>query len=160
MPHFKDYYAYTTLYEHWIAKFGLPEIFVTDNGTQFINNDIITLSQFYKIKQNPRTSHAPRTKGLVEGMNRSIQEYLGCIINVNDTKYTEWPTDLRLLQLAYNSQITTTLGLSPYCFRGFQSKTTEANIFHSQILKKRTKKLSTYKRFNLLQFITSYNHKF
>ena len=24
------YYAYTTLYKHWIAKFGLPEILVTD----------------------------------------------------------------------------------------------------------------------------------
>ena len=35
-------YAYTTLYEHWRAKFGLPEIAVTDNGTEFINNEIIT----------------------------------------------------------------------------------------------------------------------
>ena len=41
-PHCNAYYAYTTLYEHWIAKFGLPEILVTDNGTVFINNEIIT----------------------------------------------------------------------------------------------------------------------
>ena len=32
--HCNDYYAYTTLYEHWIAKLGLPEILVTDNGTE------------------------------------------------------------------------------------------------------------------------------
>ena len=63
------------------------------------------------------------------------------------------------ISLAYNSQITTTLGLSPYCFRGFQSKTTEANNVHSQILKKCTRKFSTYKKFNLLQFTTSYKHK-
>ena len=44
VPHCNAYYAYTTLYEHWIAKFGLPEILVTDNGTEFINNEIITLS--------------------------------------------------------------------------------------------------------------------
>ena len=37
VPHCNAYYAYTTLYEHWIAKFGLPEILVTDNGTEFIN---------------------------------------------------------------------------------------------------------------------------
>ena len=43
LPHCHAYYAYTILYEHWIAKFGLPEILVTDNGTEFINNEIITL---------------------------------------------------------------------------------------------------------------------
>ena len=44
VPHCNAYYAYTTLYEHWIAKFELPEILFTDNGTEFINNEIITLS--------------------------------------------------------------------------------------------------------------------
>ena len=43
VPHCNAYYAYTTLYEHWIAKFGLPEIVVTDTGTEFINKEIITL---------------------------------------------------------------------------------------------------------------------
>ena len=65
VPHCNAYYAYTTLYEHWIA-----EILVTDNGTEFINNEIITLCHLYNIKHKPRTSHAPWTKGLVEGMNR------------------------------------------------------------------------------------------
>ena len=112
--HCNAYYAYTTLYEHWIAKFGLPEILVTDNGTEFINNEIITLCHLYNIKHKPRTSHAPWTNGLVEGMNRSLQEYLRCIINGNDTRYTEWSADVKLFPLAYNSQITTTLGMSPY----------------------------------------------
>ena len=40
-------------------------------------------------------------------MNRSIQEYLRCIINGNDTRYTEWSTDVKLFALSYNSQITT-----------------------------------------------------
>ena len=47
-------------------------------------------------------------------MNRSLQEYLRCIINGNNTKYTEWSADVKLFPLAYNSQITTTLGMSPY----------------------------------------------
>ena len=42
--HCNAYFAYTTLYEHWIAKFGLPETVVTENGTEFINNEIIPLS--------------------------------------------------------------------------------------------------------------------
>ena len=47
-------------------------------------------------------------------MNRSLQEYFRCIINGNGTRYTEWSTDVKLFPLSYNSQITTTLGLSPY----------------------------------------------
>ena len=85
----KAHYAYTRLYEHKIANFGLPEIFVTDSGTEFIINEIITLCHLYNIKHQPRTSHAPWSNGLVKGMNRSLQEYLRCIINGNDTKNTE-----------------------------------------------------------------------
>ena len=114
VPHCNAYYAYTTLYEHWIAKLGLREILVTDNGTEFINNEIITLCHLYNIKHKPRTSHAPWTNGLVEGMNCSLQEDLRCIINGNDTRYTEWSTDVKLFTLTYNSQITITLGMSPY----------------------------------------------
>ena len=47
-------------------------------------------------------------------MNRSLQEHLRCIINGNDTRYTECSTDIKLFPLSYNLQITTTLGLSPY----------------------------------------------
>ena len=86
VPPCNAYYAYTTLYDHWIAKFGLREKLVTDNGTEFINYEIITLCHLYNIQHKPRTSHAPWTNGLVEGMNRSFT----------------------------NSHITTTLGMSPY----------------------------------------------
>ena len=89
VPHCNAYYAYTTFYELCISNFGLPEILVTDNGTEFINNEIITLFHLYHIKHKRRTSQAPWTTGLVEGMNRSLQEYLRCIINGNDTRYTE-----------------------------------------------------------------------
>ena len=47
-------------------------------------------------------------------MNRSLQEYLRCIINGNDTRYTECSTDVKLFPVSYNSQFTTTLGLSTY----------------------------------------------
>ena len=114
VPHYNAYYAYTTLYDYWIAKFGLPETLVTDNGTEFIINEIITLCHLHNIKHKPRTSQATWTNGLVEDMNRSLQDYLGCISNGNDTRYTEWSADVKLFRLSYNSQITTTLGMSPY----------------------------------------------
>ena len=47
-------------------------------------------------------------------MNRSFQEYLRYVINGNDTRYTEWSSDVKLFPLFYNSQILTTLEMSPY----------------------------------------------
>ena len=82
----KAYCVNRPLYEHWIAKFGLPEILVTNNGTELINNETITLCQLDNIKHKPRTSHASWANGLVEGTNRSLPEYLRCIVNGNDTK--------------------------------------------------------------------------
>ena len=79
--------AYTTLYEHWKAKFGLPKILVTDNGTNFINSGINRLSHLSNFKYKSRTSHEQWTNGLVNGMNRSFLEYLRCIIN-GDNKNT------------------------------------------------------------------------
>ena len=59
VAHCIAYYAYTTLYEHWIAKFGLSDILVTDSSTEFIIMKIITLCHLYNIRHKPRTSHAP-----------------------------------------------------------------------------------------------------
>ena len=83
VPHYNAFYAYTTFYEHWVAEFGY-ETPVTDKGTEFINNELITLCHLYKIKHEPSTIHAPWTNGLVEGMNRSLQN----ILDVSLTKIT------------------------------------------------------------------------
>ena len=114
VPHSFTFYAYTTLYENWISKFGLPEIIVTDNGIEFINIEIIKLCHLYNSKHKSRPSHSPWTNGLDKAINRSLQEYLSCIINGNETQYTEWSADVKLFPLSYKSQITTTLGMSPY----------------------------------------------
>ena len=50
VAHCNAYCAYTLLYEHSIAKTGLPETIVTDNGTEFKNNEIITLCHLYNLK--------------------------------------------------------------------------------------------------------------
>ena len=47
-------------------------------------------------------------------MNRLLQDYLRCIINGNDTRYTDCSTDVKRFLLSSNSKITTTLVLSPY----------------------------------------------
>ena len=64
VPHCIAYYACTTLYE----------ILVTDNGSEFIYNEIITLCHLYNIKHKPRTSHAPWTNGFVEPFTTRVPQ--------------------------------------------------------------------------------------
>ena len=52
-PHCNPYYKITTFYEHWIAKFGLPEILITDNGTEFINKKKSCYPSFITLDMNP-----------------------------------------------------------------------------------------------------------
>ena len=73
-------------------------------------------------------------------MNRSIQECLRCIIKGNDTRYTEWSADVKLFPLAYNSQITTTLGMSPYEMV-IEMEVLNRDKKHNEIYQKVTKKL-------------------
>ena len=89
-----------------------------------------------------RTSHAPWTNGLVEGMNRLLHE---CIINGNDTKYSKWSTDVKFFPLAYNSQITTNLGLSPHEMV-FNQKPRKPIIFMAKSSKNPPKSTITYTR--------------
>ena len=78
-------YAYITLYEHWIAKFGLPDILVTTNGPQTNKNRTIILCHLYHSKHKPRTSPDSWTNGLREGVNRAhSKSFLRFIVNGND----------------------------------------------------------------------------
>ena len=120
-------------------KIGLPEILVTDNGTDFINIEIITLGHLYNIKHKHRSSHAPWTNVLVEGMNRSIQEFLRCIINGN----THNILNVKLFPLSFNSQIRTTLGVSPYEMV-FNQKLRKSIFFTANSSKKNLRSLPTY----------------
>ena len=77
----------------------------------------IPYSQWIKNNtQQKRIKHHPHKKDLFPLIEK---ENLTDKINLsgpqtNDTKYTKWSADVKLFPLPYNSQITTTLGMSPY----------------------------------------------
>ena len=118
-----------------------------------LTTKIITLCHLYNIKHKPRTSHAPWTKGLVKGMKRSLQEYLRCIINGNDTRNTDWSTDVKLFPLSYNSQNTTTLGMSPYEMV-FNQKPRKPIMFTANAHKKHNVIVNQIK----IQYATTYHY--
>ncbi|GJU33089.1 reverse transcriptase domain-containing protein [Tanacetum coccineum] len=62
------------VWDNIVCRFGLPQIIVTDNGTQFVNDPFKGWCESLNIKQmNTAVSH-PQANGLVERANRSLME--------------------------------------------------------------------------------------
>ena len=47
--------ALTVLIDHWIVKFGIPDILVTDNGNEYINGEFTHFHRTYNVQFIPRT---------------------------------------------------------------------------------------------------------
>ena len=71
-PHYNTYYAYATLYEHWIAKIGPPENFAIENGTELINNEIVSHFIILNIDIDHRMPMDKRTRRRHEPLSTRI----------------------------------------------------------------------------------------
>ena len=52
--------ALTALFDHWIVKFGIPDILVTYNGNEYINGEITLFCRTYNVQFN----YEPWSNGL------------------------------------------------------------------------------------------------
>ena len=61
--------AFTEIFDHWIVKFGISDILVTDVGNEYINGELTHFCRLYNVKFKPRTPYAPWSNGLVGNKN-------------------------------------------------------------------------------------------
>ena len=57
--------ALNDLFDRWIAKFGIPDILVTDNGNEYINGEFTHFCRTYNVHFKARTPYAPWSNELV-----------------------------------------------------------------------------------------------
>ena len=103
--------ALNVLFCHWIVKFGIPDILVTDNGNEYINGEFPHFCRTYIVQFKPRTLYAPWSNGLVENSDRQLNTFLQ---TVSDTQYNTWSQKVKIFPFAFNSQVRTNMNLSPY----------------------------------------------
>ena len=65
----------------WISVYGPAEKFLTDNGGEFVNPELITLAESFGIIIKTTGAEAPWSNGLVERHNRVLSEMLDKIID-------------------------------------------------------------------------------
>ena len=69
-------HALTVLFDHWIVKFRIPDILVTDNENEYINGEFTHFCRTHNVRFKTFTPDAPRSNRLVENSNRQLNTYL------------------------------------------------------------------------------------
>ncbi len=58
------------------AKHGMPQVVISDRGTQFVSKFMPDLYDLLQIKSNASTAFHPQTDGQTKHINQEIEKYL------------------------------------------------------------------------------------
>ena len=95
-------------YKNWVARFGIPDILVTDQGSQFESRLFNEVCSQLGIKHRRTTAYHPAANGLVERVHRTFKNCLRCLIG----KFKDWERALPSALLAIRTAVND-LGVSP-----------------------------------------------
>lgn len=93
-----------------ICRFGIPEVLLTDQGTNFLSEIFKNVCKLLKIKKLQCTAYHPQSNGQVERGNRTIAEFLRHYIKKDQT---DWDVYLPYGMFNYNTSPHTSTNYSP-----------------------------------------------
>lgn len=110
MPDFTAYTTARNLVHEVFLKYGLPEIIVTDNGTNFISDTMKQVNKLFKIKKVFTTPYHPQSNQ-IERFHRTLGTYMKALVQKEQHLWCEY---LDFATFAYNSSHNITTGFSPF----------------------------------------------
>jgi len=93
------------------CEYGTPQILQSDNGTEFVNQVMKTLSVIYGIDHRLSTAYHPSANGLVERVNKEVGRALK---KYTEGTYAAWDDWLPLVQIGLNEGINQRTGSSAF----------------------------------------------
>ena len=100
-----------TFFNGFICRHGSPEVLISDNGKEFVNKLLDTLSDLMKIKKVNIQTYRPQANGLCERANRKILEAMRMAIGGQDPN---WDNCLDYVRFAVNCTHHSAIGMSPH----------------------------------------------
>jgi hypothetical protein len=91
--------------------YGLPEVVISDRGSQFVGHFMRDLLKLLGIKSNASTAYHPQTDGQTERVNQDVEQYLRVFTNFLQDDWADW---LSLAEFSYNDKVHSTTGFSPF----------------------------------------------
>lgn len=99
------------LEEHILAIHGIPQVIITDRGTQFTSDEWLKYIDKMNITHKLTTPYHPQTNGVDERLNGT----LGRILRAYVSHYQkDWDQHLKWSLYVYNTTIHESTGYSPY----------------------------------------------
>ena len=95
----------------FVARYGVPYVIHTDQGTNFESNLFKELCKMLGISKTRTSPYHPQCDGQVERMNRTLIELLK--LNV-DNPTENWDLELGLTLMAYRSAVQSSTGYTPF----------------------------------------------
>lgn len=92
------------------CRFGIPETMKSDNGPQFISEELTNYCREYGIQLRRTTPYWPQANGEVERANKTILKSLKIS---QESSTSNWIWELRTFLLMYNSTPHATTGAAP-----------------------------------------------
>ena len=99
------------LMDIWLPRYGFPLFLHSDQGKEFDNAMIHTLSELLGTVKTKTTPYHPRSDGLVERFNRTLLAMLAMFVS---QEHDNWDDLLPFMMLAYNTTVHTSTGFTPY----------------------------------------------
>jgi hypothetical protein len=92
-------------------EYGFPGTIVMDNGIEYFNDLVSTLTKLAGIQQRFSSEYHPRSNGIAENLVKSSSIMLGKLVN---TKIPTWDKHLPFIQLSLNTKIQTNTKTAPF----------------------------------------------
>lgn len=92
-----------------INRWGTPRVFISDNGTEFVNNAIASFAREHRICHSSIPPYDPQANP-VERVNRILKVMIIAYLNQD---HRDWDVHLNEFRFAYNTAYHTSIKLSP-----------------------------------------------
>jgi transposase InsO family protein len=71
------------IFDDIITRFGCPKVFMSDQGTHFINKTVASMTEEFAVHHQKSTPYHPQENGTVEAFNKILETTLTKICSVN-----------------------------------------------------------------------------
>lgn len=98
----------------YFSHHGIPEVIVSDNGTEFNNSLVKDLMKIHKIKIRFISTQHPQSNGIAERLHSTLIEHIRLLNNQSEFKNESVENKLKYAIIAYNNSIHSVTKLTPF----------------------------------------------